>query len=75
MDDDTDIVLKAFYKKGVRQILYLGAAGAVADYRVGDVVIPNEFTDRHYNSVRLKENFAVAYQSDLSFIRYGANIG
>ena len=64
--DDTDIVLKAFYKKGLRQILYLGAAGAVADYRVGDVVIPNEFTDRHYNSVRLKENFAVAYQSDLA---------
>lgn len=64
--DDTDIVLNVFYKKGVRQILYLGAAGAVADYRVGDVVIPNEFTDRHYNSVRLTENFAAAYQSELA---------
>jgi uridine phosphorylase len=64
--DDTDIVLKSFYKKGLRQILYLGAAGAVANYRVGDVVIPNEFTDRHYNSVRLKENFAAAYQSELA---------
>jgi uridine phosphorylase len=64
--DDTDIVLKAFYKKGLRQLLYLGEAGAVADYRVGDVVIPNEFTDRHYNSVRFKENFAAAYQSALA---------
>jgi uridine phosphorylase len=64
--DDTDIILKAFYKKGLRQIVYLGAAGAVADYRVGDVVIPNEFTDRHYNSVRFKENFAAAYQSELA---------
>jgi len=64
--DDTDIVLKAFYKKGLRRVLYLGLAGAVADYRVGDVVIPNEFTDRHYNSVRFKENFAAAYQSALA---------
>jgi len=64
--DDTDIVLKAFYKKGLRQLLYLGEAGAVADYRVGDVVIPNEFTDRRYNSVRFKENFAAAYQSELA---------
>jgi uridine phosphorylase len=64
--DDTDIVLKAFYKRGLRQLLYLGAAGAVADYRVGDVVIPSEFTDRRYNSVRLKENFAAAYQAALA---------
>jgi uridine phosphorylase len=64
--DDTDIVLKAFYKKGLRQFLYLGAAGAVADYRVGDVVIPNEFTDRDYKRVRFKENLAAAYQSALA---------
>src|SRR5262247_93270 len=64
--DDTDIVLKAFYKKGLRQLLYLGAAGAVADYRVGDVVIPTEFTDRRYNGVRLKENFAADYQAALA---------
>ena len=64
--DDTDIVLKAFYKKGLRRVLYLGLAGAVADYRVGDVVIPNEFTDRRYNSVWFKENFAAAYQSALA---------
>src|SRR5262245_50400213 len=64
--DDTDIVLKACYKRGLRQLLYLGAAGAVADYRVGDVVIPSEFTDRRYNSVRFKENFAAAYQSELA---------
>src|SRR5262249_28520114 len=30
------------------------------------VVIPNEFTDRRYNSVRFKENFAAAYQSELA---------
>ena len=64
--DDTDIVLDAFYKKDVRQIIYLGTAGAVADYRVGDVVIPKEFTDRHYNTIRLEKNFAAAYQSELA---------
>src|SRR5262249_3638612 len=56
--DDTDIVLKAFYKKGLRQLLYLGAAGAGADYRVCGVGVPTEVTDRHYNAVRFKEKFA-----------------
>jgi uridine phosphorylase len=64
--DDAEIILGAFYKKGIRQIVYLGTAGAVADYRVGDVVIPKEFTDRHYNTVPFEQNFAVAYQSELA---------
>ena len=64
--DDTDIILDVFYKKGIRQIVYLGLAGAVADYRVGDVVIPKEFTDRHYNTVLFEQNFAGAYQSELA---------
>lgn len=64
--DDAEIILDAFYKKGIRQIVYLGTAGAVADYRVGDVVIPKEFTDRHYNTVPFEQNFAVAYQSELA---------
>jgi uridine phosphorylase len=64
--DDTDIILDVFYKKGVRQIVYLGLAGAVADYRVGDVVIPKAFTDRYYNTVPFEQNFAGAYQSELA---------
>ena len=64
--DDTEIILDVFYKKGIRQIVYLGLAGAVADYRVGDVVIPKEFTDRHYNTVPFEQNFAGAYQSELA---------
>src|SRR5262249_22038045 len=66
--DDTDIVLNAFYKKGLRQLLYLGEAGAVADYRVGDVVISSEVTDRHYKRVPFWEKFAAAYQSKLAAI-------
>ena len=64
--DDTDIVLDVFHKKGIRQIVYLGLAGAVADYRIGDVVIPKEFTDRHYNTVLFEQNLAGAYQSELA---------
>jgi uridine phosphorylase len=64
--DDTDRILDVFYKKGIRQIVYLGLAGAVADYRVGDVVIPKAFTDRHYNTVPFEQNFAGAYQSELA---------
>ena len=64
--DDTQIILDVFYKKGIRQIVYLGQAGAVADYGVGDVVIPKEFTDRHYNTVLFEQNFAGAYQSELA---------
>jgi uridine phosphorylase len=64
--DDTQIILDVFYKKGIRQIVYLGLAGAVADYRVGDVVIPKEFTDRHYNTVLFEQNFAGTYQSALA---------
>src|SRR6266536_2437749 len=36
--DDANIILDTFYKKGIRQIVYLGTAGAIADYQVGDVV-------------------------------------
>jgi hypothetical protein len=64
--DDAEIILDVFYKKGIRQIVYLGLAGAVADYRVGDVVIPKEFTDRHYNTVPFEQNFAGDYQSELA---------
>ena len=64
--DDTRIILDMFYKKGIRQIVYLGTAGAVANYRIGDVVIPKEFTDRHYNTVLFERNFAGAYQSELA---------
>ena len=32
--DDTKIVLNTFYKKGARQVIYLGAAGAIADYQI-----------------------------------------
>jgi hypothetical protein len=47
-------------------IVYLGAAGAIADYRIGDVVIPKEFTDRHYHTVPFEQNGAADYQSELA---------
>jgi uridine phosphorylase len=64
--DDGLIILNAFYRKGGRQVLYLGTAGAIADYQIGDVVIPNEFTDRHHKVVPFQKNVARAYQSDLA---------
>jgi hypothetical protein len=64
--DDGLIILNAFYRKGGRRVLYLGTAGAVADYQIGDVVIPNEFTDRHHKVVPFQKNVARAYQSELA---------
>jgi uridine phosphorylase len=64
--DDARIILNAFYRKGGRQVLYLGTAGAIADYQIGDVVIPNEFTDRNHNTVPFQKNVAGDYQSELS---------
>ena len=64
--DDTKVVLNTFYKKGARQVIYLGAAGAIADYQIGDVVIPDEFVDRRNNSVSFEKNFARSYGSELA---------
>jgi uridine phosphorylase len=63
--DDGLIILNAFYQKGGRRVLYLGSAGAIADYQIGDVVIPNEFTDLKHNIVRFDKNFARAYRSEI----------
>ena len=63
--DDGKIILDTFYKKGMRRMLYLGSAGAIADYRVGDIVIPNAFTDPNHNVVPF-ENLARAHQSELA---------
>ena len=64
--DDTDIVLNTFYKKGLRRVIYMGSAGAIADYEIGDVVIPNEFINRHSDSVPFENNFAQDFQPELS---------
>jgi hypothetical protein len=64
--DDGLIILNAFYRKGGRQVLYLGTAGAIADYGIGDVVIPTVFTDRHHKLVPFQKNMAGAYQSELT---------
>jgi uridine phosphorylase len=64
--DDADIILNTFYQKGMRRVVYLGSAGAIADYAIGDVVIPNEFVDRHHRSVPFQNNLARAYQSEIS---------
>jgi uridine phosphorylase len=64
--DDANIIMDTFYKKGVRQVVYLGTAGAIADYKVGDVVIPNEFIDNHNVSVPFQKNLAHAYRTELS---------
>jgi hypothetical protein len=64
--DDGLIILNAFYRKGGRRVLYLGTAGAIAGYQIGDVVIPNEFTDRHHKVVPFQKNVARAYQPELA---------
>ena len=64
--DDANIIMDTFYKKGIRQVIYLGTAGAIADYQVGDVVTPNEFIDNNNVSVSFKENLAHAYRAELS---------
>jgi hypothetical protein len=64
--DDANIIMDAFYKKGVRQVVYLGTAGAIANYQVGDVVTPNEFIDNHNVSVPFEKNLAHAYHTELS---------
>ena len=63
--DDGLIILNAFYRKGGRRVLYLGSAGAIADYQIGDVVIPNEVTDLKHNVVSFEKNFARAYRSEI----------
>ena len=64
--DDANIIMDTFYKKGVRQVVYLGTAGAIANYQVGDVVTPNEFMDNHNVSVPFEKNLAHAYRTELS---------
>ena len=64
--DDANIIMDTFYKKGVRQVVYLGTAGAIAGYQIGDVVIPNEFIDNNNVSVSFQKNLAHAYRTELS---------
>ena len=64
--DDANIIMDTFYKKGVRQVIYLGTAGAIANYQVGDVVTPNEFIDNNNVSVPFQKNLAHAYRTELS---------
>jgi nicotinic acid mononucleotide adenylyltransferase len=63
--DDTNIILDTFYKKGVRQIVYLGTSGAIADYRIAAVTIPDEVVDNKI-SVPFGRNLAHPYGADLS---------
>lgn len=64
--DDTDIILETFYNKGLRRVVYLGSAGAIVDYHIGDVVIPNEFVNRNSDSMPFPDNFAYEFQPELS---------
>jgi hypothetical protein len=64
--DDANIIMDTFYKKGVRQVVYLGTAGAIANYKVGAVMTPNEFIDNHNVSVPFQKNLAHAYRTELS---------
>jgi uridine phosphorylase len=64
--DDANIIMEVFYKKGVRQVVYLGTAGAIADYKVGDVVTPNEFIDNNNVSVPFQKNLAHDYRTELA---------
>src|SRR5262245_24034576 len=62
---DANIILDTFYKKGVRQVVYLGTSGAIASYQLGDVTIPDEVIDNK-SSVPFQRNLAHAYGADLS---------
>lgn len=64
--DDTDIILETFYNKGLRRVVYVGSAGAIADYQIGDVVIPNEFVSRNSDSIPFPDNFANELLPELS---------
>jgi nicotinic acid mononucleotide adenylyltransferase len=64
--DDANIIMNTFYKKGIRQVIYLGTAGAIANYQVGAVVTPNEFIDNNNISVTFQKNMAHAYRAELS---------
>jgi hypothetical protein len=64
--DDANIIMDTFYKKGVRQVIYLGTAGAIANYQVGDVVTPNEFIDNNNVAVSFQRNLAQGYRAELS---------
>ena len=64
--DDVNIVLDAFYRKGIRRVLYLGTAGAIADYRIGDVVVPGQFVDRNGTSISFETNWASGYEAELA---------
>ena len=64
--DDANIIVDTFYKKGVRQVVYLGTAGAIANYQVGDVVTPSEFIDNNNVSVPFQKNLAHGYRTELS---------
>ena len=64
--DDANIIMDTFYRKGVRQVVYLGTAGAIANYQVGDVVTPSEFIDNNNVSVPFQKNLAHGYRTELS---------
>ena len=64
--DDANIIMDTFYEKGVRQVVYLGTAGAIANYQVGAVVTPSEFIDNNNISVSFKQNLAHAFHTELS---------
>src|SRR5215471_16375725 len=63
--DDTNIILDTFYQKGIRQIIYLGTSGAVANFQIAAVTIPDEVVDNK-TSVPFRRNFAHPYGADLS---------
>ena len=64
--DDANIIMNTFYKKGARQVIYLGTAGAIANYQVGDVVTPDEFIDITNVSAPFPQNLAHTYHKELS---------
>lgn len=64
--DDVNLVLDAFYRKGIRRVLYIGSAGAIADYQIGDVVIPAQFVDGRGTSINFDNNSAHHYEPELA---------
>src|SRR5262249_37370336 len=63
--DDTDIVLKAFYKRGLRQLLYLGAAGGGGGYRVWGVVVSSQVSGCPPKNMGLQQKISSPPQSEL----------
>lgn len=70
--DEASYVLKKLYEKGLRKVVYLGTAGAIADLQVGSVVIPTSFINQNLKVIPFDQTWAISmsktFQSSASIL-------